>query len=217
MLKNVLFNLQVSSKEEQIEFVNSYLDGELEKIKLNTLNVVPENYNKGIKNHMVYYSGKELYRAFLSADKILQKNTSTPTYIYARKNIQDEVNEVLDFLDSNELTLTGILEEIKKREIIATKKFKQDELESIYSFYSTLRHSAKYWAPEKEGGEGGFDNYATKQYQAGYSITARKAEITWWKVGACDAIGALVGCRGGFWGAVITGAGASAISIIMQL
>ncbi|MFJ1330173.1 hypothetical protein [Capnocytophaga canimorsus] len=217
MLENVLFNLKVSSKKEQIEFVNSYLENELKKIKLNTLDVVPENYNKYVENHSVYYNGKDLYRAFLSLDKMSQKSTSNSTYIYARKNIQDEVNDVLDFLDSNELTLAGILEEVKKREIIAVGKFKQDELESIYSFYSTLRHSAKYGAPEKEGGKGGFDKYIAKQHQASYSKTAREADINWWKVGGCDAIGALVGSRGGFWGAVITGAGASAISVIMQL
>ncbi|MDO5104270.1 hypothetical protein [Capnocytophaga sp.] len=123
---------------------------------------------------------------------------------------------VLDFLNSNKLTLTEILEEVKKRESIAAEKFKQDELEGIYAFYSTLKHSAKYWAPKKEGGEGDFDNFTAKQYQASYAKTARMAHINRWKVGGCDAVGALVGCRGGVWGAVITGAGASAISVIMQ-
>lgn len=118
MLKNVLFNLQVSSKKEQIEFVNSYLENELKKTKSNILNVVPENYNKYIENYTAYYNGKELYRAFLSLDKMSQKSTSNPTYMYTRKNIQDEVNEVLDFLDSNELTLAGILEEVKKERVL---------------------------------------------------------------------------------------------------
>lgn len=133
-----------------------------------------------------------------------------------KEDVQNEVYEVLDFLESNDLTLTQIVEEIVNREILAEQKFEQDDLETIYSFYSTLRHSANYWAPESEGGEGGFDSFINTQSKTNHSKSSQMKKINWWKVGGCDAVGALVGCRGGFWGAVIVGAGASVISIIMQ-
>jgi hypothetical protein len=147
----------------------------------------------------------------------MNKSNSNQVYVDTKDIIVNEVNEVLSFLESNDLKLDQIIEEIEKREKLVEDKFDEADFETIYSFYSTMRHSVNYWAPSNEGGEGGFDNFVNIQSKTNYSKSLQmKSKINWWKVGGCDAVGALVGCRGGIWGAVITGAGASVISIIMQ-
>lgn len=71
-----------------------------------------------------------------------------------------------------------------------------------------------FWSPITEGGEGRFEQYCCEFESDKWLLNNR---IRWWKVAACDAVGVTVGAiLGGGKGALVTGIGASSISIIMQ-
>lgn len=215
VVKDALEKLVGNSNENKISFTNVYISNLVQRSNKNKTSELT-NYNILINNNKVYKNPRALYNEFILLSKNHRRSNNNEIYIDLKLNIQTEVNEVLTYLQSENLTLNEILNEIKKREIQLVNKFSGDDLEAMYIFYSTWRHSSLYWAPTSEGGEGGFDNYEILNNPQSQKSTNKNSKINWWKVGGCDLVGALVGCRGGIWGAVITGAGASVISIIMQ-
>ena len=215
LVKEILSSLEGKNREEKINFTNKYLSDKIETDKKSRSIYSVINYNSEIQDYEVYNDPKKLYQSFLSVGSKNKSFNSKSFFIASKENIQYEVNEVLDLLESNDLTLDEIINEVDRREKLVSDKFDEEDFETIYSFYSTMRHSFTYWAPTDQGGEGGFDNFVSN-YSNKSQTSAKVKKINWWKVGGCDVVGALVGCRGGFWGAVIVGAGASVISIIMQ-
>ena len=215
LVKEIINSLEGSNKKEKIDFTNKYLSNKIETSNKSKSSSFIVNYNSEIKNYEVYNDAKKLYQTFLNIGLKNKSDKSKNYSIVSKESIQNEVNEVLDLLESDYLTLDDIINDVDKREKLVSEKFDEEDYEAIYSFYSTMRYSFTYWAPTEEGGEGGFDSF-TNNYSNKSNTFSRARKINWWKVGGCDVVGALVGSRGGIWGAVIVGAGASTISIIMQ-
>jgi len=113
-----------------------------------------------------------------------------------------EVKKTFD-LFRNANNLNEILTSIEDREIQANTIFSGSDLDLYYEHLAVARHTAIFWSPEDQGGLNGI------QYVAVGSFKSTKA-INWWKVLGVDCVG---GCMGGAVGY----AGASAISVIMQL
>ncbi|MDM1373754.1 hypothetical protein [Myroides marinus] len=149
-------------------------------------------------------------------------DVNNKNYLYSVNNNTDVIkNEVFEDLDKIDLlggNLKNILFYINEREKNVENKFNEEnDRNSMYSFYATLRHSFVFWAPINEGGEGNFDKYMSEKNNNDSLSISIRGSINWWKVGGCDAVGATVGgIMGGPKGALVTGAGASIISIIMQ-
>lgn len=121
------------------------------------------------------------------------------------EDLKVAINETLVILETS-TSLNEIISSIEQKEIEASSKFSDEQLDLYYSHLAVAKYSAMFWAPEKEGGENGIKYIADSESGREAAIQ----EINWWKVLGCDCVGGLVGGAAGYLGA-------SAISCIMQL
>ncbi len=206
------------SKDEKIKKVKDYFDLKLfnkniaEKFNLYGFegDISDFNLNNLVENQDLYKDPRQLYKAlifeFCSIEDVMLNFDS--------KLVSSELLDVIHFLETCDANLFKMLEEIDHRESLVDFEFREKNSEIIYSFFATLKFSLKFWAPINEGGEGRVQRYYDEFEGDQEELNDR---IVWWKVAACDAVGAAVGAiLGGGKGALVTSLGASSISIIMQ-
>ncbi len=116
----------------------------------------------------------------------------------------DLIKKDLDYIKPHPYEIPSYcLKQSKKVNVLKSDKDKKIYLQ----FLSVLHHSAKFWNPKEGNGIKYIPNHASNP----------KA-INWWKVAACDAIGAAVGVvTTAGTGSVPIGVGMSACSAINQL
>lgn len=122
--------------------------------------------------------------------------------------------EVLKTVESFK-TFTSIDEltqDIKVREENLASKFVDEELRLLYEHLAVARHTVLFWSSEEYGG---LDGYA---FAVERSISLRGNEITLKSAAQVDLTKVFaIDCIGGFMGGAVGYAGASCISVIMQL
>jgi hypothetical protein len=129
------------------------------------------------------------------------------------ESLKLEVAKVFELLESAN-NLNEILALIELKELEAVNLFQGNDLNLYYEHLAVAKHTSIFWSPEEEGGMDGIqylnttDLSATGKSNAKKLISARR--VNWWKVLAVDCVGGMVGALAGY-------AGASAISVIMQL
>ena len=134
--------------------------------------------------------------------------------LYSQLNMKvivyNELSNILGRLDKDFNSLSELENWIENRKPYINRNFSGKEKEQVVAFYSTLLHSANFWAPKNENGQGGYDQFVAENGKAwGWK--------NWLKVAACDAVGAVGGAILGNWpGAVVGGVVASACSAINQ-
>lgn len=216
LLKQLLVETSNYNQEDAIRHVISFTDSKIKSQGLSS-NV---NLNNEVSDFTIFRNPKKLYN-FYKGDIILKgySTSSEDNDEAVSEDVDREINEVLDLLESQSWELESLLTVMGEREKNIPATLNEQEQLAIYSMYSTLRHSMSYWAPANEGGEGGFDAYnnsVTSQSTKSGDLISGK--IKWWKVGAVDLIGAAMGAySGGIGGALVVGGGASLIAIIMQV
>ncbi len=105
--------------------------------------------------------------------------------------------------------LDEIMEGIRSREVVAAGQFTGAELDLLYEHLAVARYTATFWAPEEEGGMNGMQFLEAGGLSSGNGKKSEKT-VNWWKVLGVDCVGGMMGGPAGY-------AGASAISVIMQL
>lgn len=106
-------------------------------------------------------------------------------------------------------SLTEILNEIKLKELNASHLFQGVDLELYYEHLAVAKYTSIFWYPEEEGGMNGIQYLNFSNLKVASSLKSAKV-VNWWKVLGVDCVGGLMGGAVGY-------AGASAISVIMQL
>jgi hypothetical protein len=132
-------------------------------------------------------------------DFLKSKGTVSP-------KLYSAIKETVDFMQAAK-SLSEIKSGIQQREAQATEKgLSESDLSTYYSCLAIGKHSADFWLPKVQGGQGGASHFPEELY----------GKPDWFKVVSCDFVGMGVGSMGGPGGAVVGAAGASAISPIMQ-
>lgn len=105
----------------------------------------------------------------------------------------------------SETDLKSLLNSIHQKELNASNIFQGSELELYYEHLAVARHSAIFWASAEDGGMNGLQHLVPEE-----EILVESRRINWWKVLGVDCVGGVMGGPKGY-------AGASLISVIMQL
>jgi len=126
------------------------------------------------------------------------------------EELKDKIKETLDILTKG-YELNELLSILTQKELEAENQFSGTELNAYFSHLSVAKNSATFWAPESEGGLNGIQYLNTDNLKSAQAVN-------WWKVLGCDCVAGVVGSMTATpFGGAIAYAGASAISVIMQL
>lgn len=124
------------------------------------------------------------------------------------EELKSEILNTFDLFQTAQ-DLTDILEGIKQKEISASEIFQGAELDLYYEHLAVAKYTSIFWYPESEGGLNGIQYLNSSQLKSASSLKSTQ-QVNWWKVLGVDCVGGMMGGPGGY-------AGASAISVIMQL
>lgn len=126
------------------------------------------------------------------------------------EELKEKIKESLDIL-SKGYELNELLSILSQKELEAENLFSGTELNTYYFHLSVAKNSAIFWAPESEGGLNGIQYLNTDNLKSAQAVN-------WWKVLGCDCVAGVVGSMTATpFGGAMAYAGASAISVIMQL
>lgn len=122
--------------------------------------------------------------------------------------LKNEITKTFELFQTAQ-SLNEILEEIKLKELNASNIFQGHDLELYYEHLAVAKHTSIFWYPLEQGGMNGIQYLNASGLKSASTLKSTSA-VNWWKVLGVD-------CVGGMMGAAVGYAGASAISVIMQL
>lgn len=114
----------------------------------------------------------------------------------------------------NEPTLENILNNIESIEGNAPNRVDTADVERYYAFLSVIRHSATFWLPEQEGGNGGLNLIQFPSLSNAKDAPLKRFKA--WKCIVTDGLGTICGGVGGPPGAIIGGISASGSYVISE-
>jgi len=134
---------------------------------------------------------------------------------YTKEQLQSLFKNVITMSEDENVTEDDIFNEIVIFETNVLRNIisiPSDELEIILAGTSTFRHSLSFWADEM--------NIQSYDKKASDSEVLALAKKKWWKwlvVAGADVVGALGGAACGPGGAVLGGAAASALAVVVEV
>lgn len=211
LLPIVLENLDVSNKSQSINIINQRLKEINKSISEKENSSKAVNINEIIINYTSYKSPEDYFAEYSTLTNMESDDNDYENLSQAAKS---EIQNVIEYVSEKDWNLNELTNYLTSQEqLLNGKNYNDFDKSSLFSYYATYRHSIEFWAPINQGGQGGLDNFISEN-----NINTPEGwdNVNWWKTGGVDAIGALMGARGGWIGALIGCVGASAISVIMQ-
>lgn len=122
-------------------------------------------------------------------------------------DLEVEVKSLIDALSKSK-DYSEVENLVNVRLSSVSSKFSGKELEAIQSYLAVVKYSSKLWLPKEAGGEDALSTLIISEPIGGGSPNM---VINWWKVAACDGVGAIGGGIMGGWVGAGVGAGVASI------